>query len=265
MKILGRLLHSLSLATAVLRREREFILGGAGKSSVLSSSWKATFCLLNSLLLSTCVDLNKVNLNLGGNTKVPTTIPGHAGQFSLIFSMQLLLLLTWRDFPVSFIHVFCSLIDRQVCPQALLKKKCPKSSIVVQVVTTATLELPFFSWSFSKTLFPKHPKTLFSLQDLHTVAILLESFLGLFFAELIPSYFSDLIIFCVSFFMFCCLCCYSCFNYYPPLPSLPPTAIVNPHPIVHVRGSFICVPWLIPSPFFKHITSSGNSPPILYI
>ena len=38
---------------------------------------------------------------------------------------------------------------------------------------------------------------------------------------------------------------------WPPLPSPPPTSIVLTQTVVHFRGSFIYVLWLIPSPPFK--------------
>ena len=34
-----------------------------------------------------------------------------------------------------------------------------------------------------------------------------------------------------------------------------PTPTVNPHPVFHVHGLFIHVPWLIPSPSFHHYAS----------
>ena len=43
-------------------------------------------------------------------------------------------------------------------------------------------------------------------------------------------------------------------NYFPLCPASPsplPTFTVSPYPFVHVHGSFIYIPWLIPSPSFK--------------
>ena len=44
----------------------------------------------------------------------------------------------------------------------------------------------------------------------------------------------------------------------PPLPSPPPTPTVNPQPVVHVHGSFMHVPWLVPSPSFPPYTPSPS-------
>ena len=54
-------------------------------------------------------------------------------------------------------------------------------------------------------------------------------------------------------FMIYCLCFYSCSNYCPFVPSAQPASHFHsqPHPIVHVYGSFLYVPWLIPPPSFK--------------
>ena len=40
----------------------------------------------------------------------------------------------------------------------------------------------------------------------------------------------------------------------PPLPSPPPVPTVNPHTVVCVHESLIYVLWLVPSPFFHHIS-----------
>ena len=58
------------------------------------------------------------------------------------------------------------------------------------------------------------------------------------------------------------VCLFLCFIVVPiispfgPLPpSPPPISIVHPNPIVHVRGSFIYVPWLIPLLSFKKFSA----------
>ena len=43
-----------------------------------------------------------------------------------------------------------------------------------------------------------------------------------------------------------------------PPPCLPTTPTVNPHPIGHVHGSFIHVPWLDHSPSFPHYPHSPS-------
>ena len=50
----------------------------------------------------------------------------------------------------------------------------------------------------------------------------------------------------------------------PPPPSLPPTPTVIPHTVVHVRGSFIHVLWLVPSPSFLHCPPP-TSPDFSYV
>ena len=55
---------------------------------------------------------------------------------------------------------------------------------------------------------------------------------------------------------------YSCPHFFAFLHLvLPTTLTVIPHPVVHVHGSFIHVPWLVPSP--EYLLSSGGNPSLI--
>lgn len=105
------------------------------------------------------------------------------------------------------------------------------------VVTTATLQLPSFSWSFSKTVFPKQSQILFSLRDLHTSCYFTWISLALILCRIDTFlFFRPYLFFACPFFMFYCSCCYSRFNYYPPPPNLPPLPLSVPTPLFMSTG-----------------------------